>query len=36
VPAGPARYHLQEVNRGAGRFGFNDVMVVISGFRPAR
>jgi hypothetical protein len=34
VPADVARYHLQEVTRGAGCFGFNDLMVVIFGFGP--
>jgi len=34
VPAGVARYHLREVNRGVGCFGFNDLMVVIFGFGP--
>jgi hypothetical protein len=35
VPAAVARYHLQEVNRGAVSFGFNDRVVVISGFGQA-
>jgi hypothetical protein len=32
VPAAVARYHLQGVNRGAVSLGFNDRVVVISGF----
>jgi hypothetical protein len=36
VPADVADDHLQEVNRGAGCFGFNDLMAVIFGFGPAR
>jgi hypothetical protein len=31
---GLVRDHLQGVNRGAGRVGFNDLMVVIFGFGP--
>ena len=34
VPAAVARYHLHRVNRGAVSFGFNDRVVVISGFGP--
>jgi hypothetical protein len=36
VPADLVGDHLQEVNRGAGCLGFNDLMAVIVGFGPAR